>query len=236
LRKILVPSLFAVAVACGIYAAVTLSAGDDSVDAAIAAPTPTADPTGRELAAAPLEPIPAVPAPEEPEEESSSPAAAAPAPTPSDERSSPPRPRSQLTPRVEPSAPVTPRPERVAAPGPRLDHRSPLERRYDKMAERWSTESRDSAWANEKERRILDHFRSGNLERMVANLDCRSTVCNIQIRLRNGEDFIKLMHLPGLESEIGPEVVTQPDGPPGDRRIFSYFAREGHTIPELVGE
>lgn len=100
---------------------------------------------------------------------------------------------------------------------------------FSQMEKSYETEERDADWADEKEKRVLDLFKKGDLEETLADISCRKTLCRIEVRINSPETFMRVFKLPGLAEEIGLNAAAQPLGEGEDRRMVSFIRRKEAT-------
>lgn len=104
-----------------------------------------------------------------------------------------------------------------------------VQARFNDTEKLYESEIRDSDWADEKEKRILDLFKKGDYEEALVDISCRKTLCRLEVRMDSPETFYRVFKLPGLASEIGLNAVSQPVGDGEQRRMVSFIARKGEV-------
>ena len=67
----------------------------------------------------------------------------------------------------------------------------------------YAYEARDGQWARPKEKRLRDLIRAAGLAEQVVVVNCRTTVCRIQLAVGEGEGLQQLLDVPGGASELG---------------------------------
>lgn len=98
--------------------------------------------------------------------------------------------------------------------------------RFTRMEKIYESENRDSLWADEKEKRILDLFKKGNYEHTLIDISCRKTLCKMEVRIESRETLFSILKLPGLAEEVGVNAATKPFGDEAEKRIVSFLTRK----------
>jgi hypothetical protein len=103
---------------------------------------------------------------------------------------------------------------------------NPTQVRFNQMEKVFETEIRDSVWADEKEKRVLDIFKKGDYEQALVDISCRKTLCRIEIRMSTPDTLLRLYQLSGLAEELGPNAATQPLSEGDEKRMVSFIKRK----------
>jgi hypothetical protein len=120
------------------------------------------------------------------------------------------------------------REERLADEG---KHRH--DQRFDSAVERWKEEQskpRDEPWASRREdtlRRAINHDR---LERLVQRIECRATLCRIQLAAADAEIGLRLRNAHHFMREVGFQTAGAFAGEGEKRQMLLYVAREGTRL------
>jgi len=97
---------------------------------------------------------------------------------------------------------------------------------FSQLESTYELETRDFAWADQKEKRILEMFRKGNFEETLINISCRKTLCRMELKLASPENIFVILKLPGFAEEVGVNPPKKPVGPPDDLRFISFLTRK----------
>jgi hypothetical protein len=110
---------------------------------------------------------------------------------------------------------------------PSVNSANSTQARFRQMEKAYESEIRDSVWADEKEKRILDVFKKGDHAETLVDISCRKTLCRMEVRIDSPESLFRLFKLPGLAQEIGLNAATQPVGEGDEKRMVSFLVRQG---------
>ena len=145
------------------------------------------------------------------------------------------------------SPPALPSPPAVVAPSDEPDESPPPARPaaapFDSNAARahvertFEQESSDSGWASDAQREVRE-----NLSTLlpstasVRGLDCRATLCRLEVDFPLETDFREAMGRPGAMVRLwkGPSLaLIERDSARGSVTVIGYLVRQGHPMPTV---
>lgn len=100
----------------------------------------------------------------------------------------------------------------------------------------FETETRDSLWASEVERRLGQVFQAEDMpEDMFQQANCRRTVCRVELSwsASNAESYMRAYA--SVVQEFGSQLGVEPVGgadEDGIQKVNMYFLRQGYSLAE----
>lgn len=111
-----------------------------------------------------------------------------------------------------------------------LEQRRLNDARWSAAEATWHEEARDEAWADGRERELLAAMRAGDTDAIRTGLECRRTLCRVELRVPNSHSFLDPDRSRAFIDALGRDIATQMQGPAAERRMVLFSARDGHGL------
>jgi hypothetical protein len=107
--------------------------------------------------------------------------------------------------------------------------------RYDAASQRFADEPREPAWASEREQIFRKMIEEASLGDLLESLECKSSLCRLRMRFNGLTTAGAAVRLGPLARAMGDDRVVRNEGPPDQRIMVIYMARDGKW-PDAPGE